>query len=156
MKIALTIALAIVLSFPVSAQKGLAGLWEGVITEGGIYTTEGHRFQLYLEVNERYIKGRSYIYIGADSIVQMDLRGQIYSDNSVYLEEVNPEWTAEEEAAIEEGASPDQFSRKYQFIYKRSIWDPSLEGYWQEVTPMPFNFKREMGRIFLERKSTKA
>lgn len=156
MKTVLAAALAAVLFLPLHAQKGLAGLWEGVITEGGIHTTKGHRFQLYLEVNEKYIKGRSYIYIGNDSIGQMDLRGQIYHDNSVYLEEVNPQWTAEEEAAIEEGASPDQFSRKYQFIYKRSLWDPSLEGYWQEVTPMPFSFKRERGRIFLEKKKTKA
>ncbi|MCB0546734.1 MAG: hypothetical protein KDD19_04050 [Phaeodactylibacter sp.] len=156
MKAILTIAFTAALLLPLSAQKGLAGLWEGTITHGGIYSTNGHRFQLYLEVNEKYIKGRSYIHVTADSIVQMELRGQLYNDNSIYLEEVNQEWTEEEEAAIEEGASPEQFSRKYQFIYKRSLWDPSLEGYWQEVTPMPFHFKRERGRIFLEKKSSKA
>jgi len=159
MKAILTAALAAALLLPLSAQKtlaGLNGLWEGVITEGGIYSNEGHRFQLYLEVNEKYIKGRSYIYVSANSIVQMQLRGQRYQDNSIYLEEVDPTWTQEEEAAIEQGASSQQFSRKYQFIYKRSIWDPSLEGYWQEVTPTPFHFKRERGRIFLEKKSSKA
>ena len=159
MKAALPIILATVTLLPLSAQKtlaGLSGLWEGTITEGGIYSKQGYRFQLYLEVNEKYIKGRSYIHISADSIVQMQLRGQRYQDNSIYLEEVDPTWTQEEEAAIEQGASPQQFSRKYQFIYKRSIWDPSLEGYWQEVTTMPFNFKRERGRVFLEKKSSKA
>ena len=156
MKITLAIALAAVLFLPLNAQKGLSGLWEGVITEGGLHSKEGYRFQLYLEVTEQYIKGRSYIYVSADSIIQMDLRGQSYQDNSVYLHEVNPEWTQAEEAAIQEGAAPDQFSRKYQFIYNRSIWDPNLEGYWQEVTPTPFKLKRERGRIFLERKSTKA
>ena len=159
MKAALPIILATISFLPLSAQNqlaGLNGLWEGIITEGGIYSNEGHRFQLYLEVNEKYIKGRSYIYVSTDSIVQMELRGQRYQDNSIYLEEVDPTWTQEEEDAIEEGASPKQFSRKYQFIYKRSIWDPSLEGYWQEVTPTPFHFKRERGRIFLEKKSSKA
>ncbi|MCB9041636.1 MAG: hypothetical protein H6557_33905 [Lewinellaceae bacterium] len=159
MKAALPIILATISFLPLSAQKtlaGLSGLWEGTITEGGIYSKQGYRFQLYLEVNEKYIKGRSYIHISADSIVQMQLRGQRYQDNSIYLEEVDPTWTQEEEAAIEQGASPQQFSRKYQFIYKRSIWDSSLEGYWQEVTPAPFNFKRERGRIFLEKRSSKA
>ena len=159
MKAALPIILATISFLPLGAQKtlaGLNGLWEGTITEGGIYSNQGHRFQLYLEANEKYIKGRSYIHVSADSIVQMQLRGQRYQDNSIYLEEVDPTWTQEEEDAIEEGASPKQFSRKYQFIYKRSIWDPSLEGYWQEVTPTPFHFKRERGRIFLEKRSSKA
>ena len=156
MKAILTIALATVLFLPLNAQKGLEGLWEGTITKGGIHSDKGHRFQLYLEVNDKYIKGRSYIYVSADSIVQMELRGQRYNDNSIYLEEVDPTWTQAEEEAISQGAPPAQFSRKYQFIYKRSIWDPRLEGYWQEVTPTPFKLKRERGRIFLERKSTKA
>ncbi|MCB9287326.1 MAG: hypothetical protein H6560_08415 [Lewinellaceae bacterium] len=156
MKITLAIALAAVLFLPLNAQKGLSGLWEGVITEGGLHSKEGYRFQLYLEVKGKDIEGRSYIFVSVDSIVQMDLRGKLYQDNSVYLEEVGREWTEAEEAAIEEGVPPGKFSRKYQFIYKRSIWDPSLEGYWQEVTPMPFYFKRERGKIFLEKKGSKA
>lgn len=156
MKIALTIALAIVLSFPVSAQKGLAGLWEGVITEGGIYSTAGHRFELYLEVDGKRIKGRSYIYIGRDSIVQRALQGYFYQDRSAYLEEVDPSRIPEEEAATEQGAPPGKFTRKYQFIYSRGLEGSSLEGYWQEVAPLPFDVKRERGRIFLEKKKTKA
>lgn len=156
MKPALIFALIAICLQPLHAQKGLAGLWEGTITEGGIYAAGGHRFELFLEVNEKYIKGRSYIYIGQDSIVQMALRGQMYNDRSVYLEEASPNWRREEEGAIGAGVPPKGFTRKYQFVYKRGLEGSSLEGYWQEVTSMPFHDKRQRGRIFLRRNGSKA
>ncbi len=137
-------------------KKAWPGSGKAFSPKGGIHTEEGHRFQLYLEVDGKNIKGRSYIHIRKDSILQMNLSGTLYNDNSIYLREVDPKLTEAQEKAVEEGVPRSHFSRKYQFIYKRSIWDPSLEGYWQEVTPLIFNYERERGRVKLEKKTTKA
>jgi hypothetical protein len=142
------------LPLSLAAQKGLSGLWEGTITEGGLHSKEGHRFELYLRVQERHIKGQSYIYVNKDSIITRQLSGRIYDDSSVYLEEVPP-------PAILPGGKPTPesppganrgFSRKYQFVFKRSIWDSSLQGYWQEVTDEIFSHRRQLGRIILKKK----
>ena len=44
-------------------QKGLAGLWEGKITKGGIYSEDGYKFELFLEVEGPTITGRSYVHL---------------------------------------------------------------------------------------------
>ena len=125
-------------------QKGLAGLWEGKITKGGIYSEDGYKFELFLEVEGPVITGRSYVHLGKNQVIEMDVEGKMYSDRSIWLHE--------------KGFIDDQhssllppFNRKYQFIYNRSIWDSSLEGYWQEMIPESFYEKRKRGRITLRK-----
>jgi hypothetical protein len=141
------------LPLSLAAQKGLSGLWEGTITEGGLHSKEGHRFELYLRVQDRHIKGQSYIYVSKDSIIIRQLSGRIYDDNSVYLEEVPPAMLPGGKATPASPPTPNrEFSRKYQFVFKRSIWDSSLQGYWQEVTDEIFSHQRQLGRIILKKK----
>jgi hypothetical protein len=147
---------ALVLSLlPISlaAQKGLSGLWEGTITEGGLHAKDGHRLELYLRVQDRHIKGQSYIYVSKDSIITRQLSGRIYDDSSVYLEEVPPTILPGGVPSPQSQAAPNgEFSRKYQFVFKRSIWDSSLQGYWQEITDEVFSRQRQLGRIILKKK----
>ncbi|MCB0571383.1 MAG: hypothetical protein KDC66_16545 [Phaeodactylibacter sp.] len=137
-----------------NAQKGLSGLWEGKITFGGIYSEESYRFELYLQAKDGRIKGQSYIYVSEDSIITRQLSGRMYEDRSIYLEEVDPslfpasgEWLP--------GDTP-AFNRKYQVLFDRSIWDTKLEGFWQEVTPHTFHYKRQRGRVLLRKKTQNA
>ncbi|HMQ49418.1 MAG TPA: hypothetical protein PKA00_18360 [Saprospiraceae bacterium] len=132
------------------AQKGLEGNWEGKITFGGLDGQEQYRFELVLEVKDRSIKGRSYIYISEDSIIYRELSGKIYEDNSVSLKEVFLEDPNGEKRVNSD--SVGNYGRKYQFVYERSIWESTLNGYWQEVIVLPFHARREMGRIYLEKK----
>jgi hypothetical protein len=132
------------------AQDGdpLEGRWEGVITKNGIHSTEGYKFELFIKVNNGIISGRSYIHLSDRRIVQMDVSGTMYGDRSVYLEDINF-ITAEGDDFV------PPFARKYQFIHNRSIFDSSLEGYWQQIIKDPLNNKRERGRIVLKKIKSK-
>jgi hypothetical protein len=138
-----------ILPLSLPAQKALSGLWEGIITEGGLHTKDGHRFELFLQVQDGHIKGQSYIYVSKDSIITKRLSGKMYEDRSVYLEEAPTRLGSWEE---DEG-SAGEFSRKYQFVFKRSIWDSSLEGYWQDISTNSSSHKRQRGRIILKKKA---
>jgi hypothetical protein len=136
------------------AQNGLEGLWEGTITQGDLTRTDGHRFELYLTVENGVIEGVSTIYVSQDSIIKQKLRGRMYQDRSVGLQEVDE--GQYKEAARKRDMPESAFFRKYQFIFNRSLYESSLNGYWQEVTPTPLSVERKKGRIFLKRKSSKA
>lgn len=131
--------------FSLCAQRHLEGMWEGVITEGGFNKRNGHRFQLFLELDGNKVSGRTYIYLAKDRIIEMDVRGYLYQDNSVYLQDI-------ELVPLGEGQQEPPFIRKYQMGNIRSIWENRLEGYWQEIFDDPMDTKRKHGRIFLQKK----
>lgn len=134
------------------SQRGLAGLWKGKITKGGIYSNDGYDFELYLEVDGKKLKGRTYVYIGKEEVVEMQIRGYIYNDRSMNLFEY--EFIPQPENGL-----PPDFDRKYQLVYKNSAFKDriSLNGYWQQVTGIPLMPERKRGRIFLKKvSSTKA
>lgn len=132
-------------ALPLKAQKHLEGLWEGVITNGGAGKRNGHRFQLFLELDGHKVSGRTYIYLAKDQIIEMDVQGYLYEDNSVHLQDI-------EFIPLGEGQPAPPFNRKYQMGNIRSIWENRLEGYWQEIFDDPMDKKRRQGRIFLEKK----
>ena len=136
---------------PLFAQNGLEGLWVGSISEKG--TGKSLPVELYITLKEGHIKGMSYIYVSQDSIIQQELIGKMYQDRSIYMREVldgdqNIDHFSPEQ--LERG----KYVRKYQFEFNRSIWESSLNGYWQEITPTPLSQKRKLGQIKLERKKT--
>jgi hypothetical protein len=143
-----TLALFTVFASYAQESHPLAGRWEGVITKNGLNSTDGYKFELFIKVENNNISGRSYIHISDRQIVQMDISGKTYGDRSVYLEDINF-ITAQGDTYV------PPFARKYQFIHNRSIYDSSLEGYWQQIIKDPFNTKRERGRILLKKIKSK-
>lgn len=132
--------------FALSAQVALDGLWEGTITIGGLQSQRGYPFQVFLEKRGRIVTGRSYIQLG-ERLVEMELRGRLYEDNSIYLDEI-------EFISDDESWEPP-FMRKYQLLWKRGIYEGSLNGYWQEIRDDVMNDARERGRIVLKKVSEK-
>jgi hypothetical protein len=127
------------------AQKHLEGLWEGYITRGGIHAKDGYPFELFLEIKGKQLNGRSYIHIAKDQIIEMDIRGTIYMDQSIYLQDIRF-------IPLKDSQLAPGFYRRYQMVYQRSIWESTMEGYWQEVTDKPMNEQRQLGRIYLKKK----
>lgn len=125
------------------AQNSLEGLWVGTITDG-IGNTTGYKFEMIIEIKNKTIKGRSFVHISPDEIIEMELSGRMYKDRSIYMRDIQFIPTAGKEA-------PPPFNRKYQFAYDRSIWESTLEGYWQEVRGDTFNPKRQRGKIILKK-----
>lgn len=128
----------------ITAQSRLDGLWEGEITYGGLHSSQSYRFQLWLEIKGDYVTGRSYVYLTNEEVIEMDVKGRLYSDRSVYLREVA--FVPLENSNVVPG-----FYRKYQFLFSRSIWETSLEGYWQEIYHDKMTEERQLGRIKLLR-----
>lgn len=131
------------------AQKGMEGLWDGKIFVGGINSEQFIRFQLFLEVEGDRITGKSVVYPKNSQIVEMKIFGYMYGDRSVYMEET-------EFLPLEEDQLPPAYRRKFQFIFKRSTWESTLEGFWQQVIRSPMDKKRARGKIFLKRMKDKA
>ncbi len=90
------------------------------------------------------ISGRSYIYLDNGEILEMEIKGKLYGDWSLSIYDIKflPIAGSELQAP---------FKRKYQVVYKTSIWETSLNGYWQEIKEETFDPKRSLGRISLKK-----
>lgn len=147
MKKLLFLCIFLFLSSIIFAQGRLDGLWEGEITYGGLDSPQSYRFQLWLEVKDQYITGRSYVFLNQEEVIEMEVKGRMYGDLSVYLQEV-------EFVPIAGSEVIPGFYRKYQFSYNRSIWETALEGYWQESYQENRTGKVQLGRLKLQRVKT--
>ena len=126
------------------AQASIEGLWVGKITVGGIYSDTGYRFELYLDREGKHVTGRSYIYLNDTTKFEMDMRGIYFQDRSIYFEEVNY-------MPIEGQEEIPEFLRVYELMHKRSIWESTLNGYWQEKKLEKMGPNRKRGRVFLKK-----
>ncbi len=128
-------------------QGRFEGLWEGEMTFGGLYSEQKYRFQLWLQEKGGAIKGRSYVYLQPEKVIEMEIKGSIYNDLSIYLRDITFIETVK-------GSFQPPFKRKYQLLFKRTIWETALEGYWQEILDTPMDDKRALGRIKLQKVKT--
>ncbi|MEO0337908.1 MAG: hypothetical protein AAF242_01715 [Bacteroidota bacterium] len=133
-------------SISTNAQSSrLEGNWEGTITIGGLDSAEEIPFELYLKKDgNRQLVGRSYIHFDKDEIVEMEVKGTLFGDFSIYLKD-----TEFIPFPGEENDPP--YERKYQLQYQPSIWSTKMVGFWQELTDQYFSEKRRLGRINLKK-----
>jgi hypothetical protein len=144
MRVILTLSFLLGTSLLLSAQSRLEGLWEGSITLDGIYSSKEHRFQMLIRYNSGSISGRSYIYLPNGEILEMEIQGRLYDDWSISVYDIK---------FIPIGGSSlkPPFKRKYQLLYQTSIWETTLNGYWQEIKEEALDKKRHLGRITLKK-----
>lgn len=131
---------------PIFAQVSLEGSWVGTITTGGLNSKQTYKFELVLaRSGKNSLKGRSFVHVSPSEVIEMDIAGKLYGDQSIYLEDLFYLPSEGREAT-------PPYDRKYELIFNRSIWDSNLEGFWQEKRPDPFFPMRSRGRIFLKKK----
>jgi len=135
-------------AIPLQAQDNLEGLWKGTITEGGLKSNESYTFELYIQKEGKQLVGRSYIYRKDGTVIEMEVKGQLYGDLSLYLRDKEHIPILLPDGGESEAPS---YTRKYQLLYKPSIWNTKLEGYWQEIIKSPMEVKRNLGRIELKK-----
>lgn len=128
----------------VDAQVTLAGVWEGTMTVGGIYSSQELPMELYLLVDGKKIEGRSYVRMPDGTVVQMNLKGTYHFDHSMSLQEV-------EFVGNPTNDYLPKFSRQYQMVWKADLWNAGLNGFWQEITEQTFDHYRRRGRIKLKK-----
>ena len=144
MRLTVIIALMLGITSLLTAQSRLSGLWEGTITFGGIYSEDHHRFQMLLRTSGSALSGRSYVYLKNGEIIEMEIKGRYFGDwsMSIYDMEFKP---------IAGSDFQPPFRRKYQLLYQTSIWETTLNGYWQQIMEESLSPKRQRGRIFLKK-----
>ncbi|MFN7117240.1 MAG: hypothetical protein ACK4TA_10605 [Saprospiraceae bacterium] len=144
MRLFFTLSLFVGTSLLLSAQNRLEGLWEGSITLDGIHSPNEHRFQMLLRYKDGGVTGRSYIYLKNGEIIEMKIKGRLFDDWSLSIYDI-------EFLPIAGSDFKPPFKRKYQLLYQTSIWETTLNGYWQEVREEALDPKRELGRITLRK-----
>lgn len=138
---------SLALALPVSGQMQLEGQWEGSITLGGIHSSKGLPFELFLYRDGDRLWGRSYIRLEGQRQIIMDVEGYMYQDRSVFLQEVSYEGDEATRSLV-------PYFRQYELVFKRGLFEGSLNGFWQEVRDDALNLKRSRGRIFLRKATT--
>lgn len=138
-------------TYSLQAQKKyLDGFWKGFITTGIVDgVRQGMIFELYLKTEGRStISGRSYAYREDGEVIEMAVKGQVYSDRSISLEDATF-------LPLENSGVTPTHNKQYQFSYHRSIFksDNRLEGFWQEIIETPLAMKRRRGKITLQKVS---
>ena len=126
----------------IGAQSLVDGTWEGTITLERPAPHREYKFQLVLKRSGNEVRGTSYIFYD-EQPVAMDLNGEFYGDRSMRLfnqQVLYPTLEVDKEKHI----------RKYQIMYKRSVWGDTIEGYWQEKND-PIFAKYRKGRVYLKR-----
>lgn len=128
-------------STPLSGQSTLPGWWKGYLTVG-LNSDKGYVLELFVNQDGRELSGRSRVFLSPTYIIEMDWRGRLYDDSSLYIEEVSSRTLP---------GLKVPFMRKYQLLLNRGIYETSLKGYWQQINEDPLHPKRERGRVVLER-----
>lgn len=130
---------------PSFAQKGLAGLWEGTLT----YREKEYKLEIFIKVFKKgKLEGKTYIYQTENDVIEAAVDGKLHSDRSLNLYDLKVDYTGPSEQI-------EVFPKNYQLSYKRSIWELTLEGFWQEQVPHGINEKSKLGRIFLKKAKPK-
>lgn len=128
-----------------SQNKYLEGHWKGYMTKNSLEEKVGLTFELYLEVKGNVVSGVSYVHEEDGTITEMEIKGYLYGDRSIWLgdKQYFPN--------LPEDLPP--YVKTYQFIHNVSIFNSEnvLEGYWQEVYETPLSLKRRRGKCVLRR-----
>lgn len=125
----------------ISAQKNLAGLWEGILSLKG----KEYKFEILFTMPEKgRFEGKTYIYESERDIVEASIHGKLHQDRSMNLYDLEVSYTGPSEWV-------EIYKKNYQLVWHRSIFQSKLEGYWQERIPFGVNEKTKRGRIFLKK-----
>jgi len=131
----------LLLSWASGAQGLLDGTWSGVLTFRG----KEIPMSLQMDVSRKgKIRGTLYLYPAPGEVFTTKVSGRLYRDRSLSLQD---EMLAPEGAVGHERYYP----RDYQLVFRRSIWESTLEGYWQEQIPTPLTPTSRKGRVFLKK-----
>ena len=133
-------------AFPLSGQLTLEGVWKGTLTTS-LHGDRGLPFELFLYRDGSRIWGRSYLTIRKDSTIIMDLAGEMHRDRSISLREVRFGGDR-----VRGPLAP--YRRRYQLLFKKGLFDASLNGFWQEIREGVLDEDRKRGRIFLRKEKT--
>ena len=126
------------------SQERLQGLFEGTLTLGGLESSRRLRLEMAIRIQDGRVSGRSYVHLGRNEILEMELRGYFYQDFSIYVEEIK-------EIALPGEKPLSPYPRKYQLKYSGSFEEVFLNGFWQQASDAPLEEGLQLGRVRLRK-----
>lgn len=146
MKILLTFSYLLLLTNLNAQSQHVSGLWDGHL----VLNQQRYNIEMNLNVkNNGNLSGFTSVSLPDGRVIEMKVRGQLHIDRSVTVKEfkiVNKD----------ELEDIDWYKRNFQLVFKRDLWEMTLEGYWQEQIPTMVDEKTRIGRIFLKKREVKA
>jgi hypothetical protein len=146
MKILLTFSYLLLMTNLNAQSQHVSGLWDGHL----VLNQQRYNIEMNLNVkNNGNLSGFTSVSLPDGRVVEMKIRGQLHMDRSVTVKEfkiVNKD----------ELEDIDWYKRNFQLVFKRDLWQMTLEGYWQEQIPTMVDDKTRIGRIFLKKREVKA
>ncbi len=124
-------------SLLLSAQ---AGEWEGHLTQDGVK----YDIHVVFEKEGKNMIGYTTVVVG-DTLTGGKIFGRVNSDYSMNL------WDHQENPQIFPDSLPIVMRRRYQLLYRRSVWGDTIKGHWQQVHKAPED-KYKKGLIELTRR----
>ena len=133
--------------FSLNAQEHhLAGQWDGFL----VLHQQKYPVEMNLNVLDKgRLSGFTSVSLPTGKVVEMKLKGKLHFDRSVTVREVQI-------VNEEEVQHIDWYRRNFQLVFKRDLWEMTLEGYWQEQIPQLLDEHSKKGRIFLKKREIKA
>ena len=146
MKILLTFSCLLFLTNLNGQSQHVTGLWEGHL----VLNQQKYPIEMDIHVKKSgKLTGFTSVSLPDGRVVEMKIRGQLHMDRSVTVREfkiVNKD----------ELADVDWYKRNFQLVFKRDLWQMTMEGYWQEQIPQLVDEKTRIGRIYLKKREVKA
>lgn len=146
MKILLTFSYLLLLTNLNAQSQHVSGLWDGHL----VLNQQRYNIEMNLNVkNNGNLSGFTSVSLPDGRVIEMKVRGKLHMDRSVTVKEfkiVNKD----------ELEDIDWYKRNFQLVFKRDLWEMTLEGYWQEQIPTMVDDKTRIGRIFLKKREVKA
>ena len=146
MKVLLTSYCLLFLSNLNAQSEQVSGLWEGFLA----LHQQRYPIEMNIHVEENgVLSGFTSVSLPDGKVIEMKVRGKLHLDRSVTVHEftiVNKE----------ELTDIDWYQRNFQLVFKRDLWEMTLEGFWQEQVPHIVDDRTRRGRIFLKKREVKA
>ncbi|MFT5908938.1 MAG: hypothetical protein ACI9XO_000450 [Paraglaciecola sp.] len=146
MKFLLTFSYLLLLTNLNAQSQLISGLWDGHL----VLNQQKYTIEMNINVkNNGKLNGFTSVSLPDGRVVEMKIRGQLHMDRSVTVREfriVNKD----------ELEDVDWYKRNFQLMFKRDLWQMTLEGYWQEQIPQMVDEKTRIGRVFLKKREVKA
>jgi hypothetical protein len=146
MKFLLTFSYLLLLTNLNAQSQLISGLWDGHL----VLNQQKYTIEMNINVkNNGKLNGFTSVSLPDGRVVEMKIRGQLHMDRSVTVREfriVNKD----------ELEDVDWYKRNFQLMFKRDLWQMTLEGYWQEQIPQMVDEKTRIGSVFLKKREVKA
>ena len=129
-----------------SQSKHVSGQWDGFM----VLNQQKYPIEMNIHVKGKgKIAGFTSVGLPDGNVIEMKIKGQLHYDRSVTVREIKI-------VNKEELQEIEWYRKNFQLVFKRDLWEMTMEGYWQEQIPQILDENSKKGKIYLKKRAVKA